>query len=161
MWLRAQTNFKKRKGQNMNFLYETQERLTNYEDCKHANLNLKNRLSQLNQELEGYKPIIMSDMPSGGGSVEPDDRICNLIYERDRTKEMLEKNTNQLKNFDIAFNQLPEEDRKILTMAFIKQVDESTIVKNLNVSRNTYFRERKKVLKRFARKLHGIVVDGY
>lgn len=145
----------------MDYVREAREFLYNYRDYKIANDNLRDRLRKLDNELEGYKPINYSDMPHGSNGDNPDDKLCNLIFFRDRTKEQLELNIEQLESFENILSNLKEEYRIILLKSYVEELPETIILKDINMSRRTYFREKGKAIRSLARQLFGIKVSGY
>lgn len=145
----------------MNYIWEAKDFLKHYREYENANKNLIDKLNKLNAELEGYKPINYSDMPHGSGEASPDDKLCNMIFERDVTKNCLVVNKNEINDCEKILCGLNEEQRKILTMSYIDELPEIQIMHKLNVSRANYFRKKGEALRSLARQLFGIKVSGY
>lgn len=145
----------------MNYMLETEHFLRNYKDYEVANTNMANKLMEIDAELEGCKSIQISDMPHGGSGNEPDERMFNLIFERDKTKELLKKNKTKLTRAKSIIKNLDEEQQIMLRMAFLEDISEEEILTRLNISRRTYYRMKNAALKRLGRQLYGISVDGY
>lgn len=144
----------------MNYIREAKEFLMNYKDYRIANNNLEDKLNTLNTDLEGHKPINISGTP-GTSSYSFDDRLCNLIFERDKTKEYLETNSAKLTNCENILNNLPEEYRKILIFSYVEYRTETEIMMDLHMSERTYYRRKEEAIKCLARQLFGITVSGY
>lgn len=144
----------------MNYIREAKEFLMNYKDYCIANDNLKDKLNLLKTELEGYKPVIISGTPRGSSS-STDDKLCNLIFERDKIKEYLEVNSAKLTNCESILNNLPEEYRKILILSYVEYRSETEIMMDLHMSERTYYRRKEEAIRCLARQLFGITVSGY
>ncbi len=140
----------------MNYITEAIEYLTHYKELDIANDNIKLRIKEVEGELESCKGAIYSDMPKGSKTM-PDDRICNLIFQRDRLKEIQEENKLKLNTIESMFNKLEDEYKNILTISYVERKNEMAILDELNMSRATYYRIRSKAIKSFAIQLFGIV----
>lgn len=143
----------------MNYVREAREFLESYRDYEKANENLRNKLKDLNTRLEGYKPIDYSGMPHGSGDAEPDDKLCNMIFERDKTKECLLTNIREVNKCEHIINNLSVEEKKILMMTYVDnngETPETYIMKELNMSRRTYYRYKGHAIRKLARQLFGI-----
>lgn len=145
----------------MNYIWEAKDFLRHYREYENANKNLTDKLNRLNAELEGYKPIDYSGMPHGSDEASPDDKLCNMIFERDVTKKCLQENKIKIDDCKKILDGLNEEQRKILTMSYIDEQPEVEIIKKLNLSRRTYFRCKGEALRSLARQLFGIKASGY
>lgn len=141
----------------MNYIREAEEILNHYRDLQIANTNLEERLEEIYAQLNDAKAIEISDMPKGGGNNSPDDRICNLIYQRDETEHNLQINRNTLHKIEEILEKLGSENKEILLESFddIGKTD-SSIAKSLGISRTTLIQKRGKALKKFAVQLFGI-----
>lgn len=144
----------------MDYIYEAKEFLKNYRSYKRADKNLKDKLVDLETALEGYKPINVNGMP-GATAENPDDRICNLIFERDKTKEAYEANRQLLEKAEKVLQSMDKELRDILIMSYVEELFENDIMKKLNISRPTYFRMKGRAIRQLARELWGIKAAGY
>lgn len=145
----------------MNYIWEAKDFLKHYREYENANKNLIDKLSKLNAGLEGYKPINYSDMPHGSGEASPDDKLCNMIFERDVTKNCLKENKIKIDDCEKIIAGLDEECKNILTMSCIDELPEIQIMHKLNISRANYFRKKGEALRSLARQLFGIKVSGY
>jgi DNA-directed RNA polymerase specialized sigma subunit len=145
----------------MNYIYETEAFMRNLNDYEQANTNLLTRLSEINTQLEGYKSQQISDMPHGGSGAEPDDKICNLIFEKDRVTELLKKNQKKLNAAQKALTNMDDNQRKMLKMSFDDSFNEEDILSTFNISRRTYYRMKNNAIRKIGRQLWGISVDGY
>lgn len=144
----------------MDYIYEAKEFLKNYRTYKRADENLRDKLGDLDTALEGYKPTDLSGMP-GAAAENPDDRICNLIFERDKTKEAYEANRQLLEKAEKILQGMDKDLREILVMAYVDEMFETDIVKKLCLSRPTYFRIKGKAIRQLAREIWGIKAAGY
>lgn len=144
----------------MNYIREAKEFLMNYKDYRIANDNLEDKLNILNTELEGHKPVNLLETPRASSN-SFDDRLCNLIFERDKTKEYLEANSAKLTNCESILNNLPEEYRKILILSYVEYRTETEIMMDLHMSERTYYRRKEEAIRCLARQLFGITVSGY
>lgn len=140
----------------MNYIREATDYLKHYRELKKANENLENRLKQIKAELEGYKPIDYSGMPHGSGSAAPDDKICNLIFERDNLEKLLKENRLKVSEIEEVFNGLNDEFREVLKLAYIEEQPDVIICNKLGMSRSTYYRTRGKAQRSLAIQLFGI-----
>lgn len=139
----------------MNYITEAIEYLTHYKDLDIANDNIELRIKEVESELEGCKGAVYSDMPKGSKAM-PDDRICNLIFQKDRLKELHEENKLKLSQLENMFNKLEDEYRDILKLSYVERKNEMSILDELSMSRATYYRLRTKAIKSFAIQLFGI-----
>lgn len=141
----------------MNYIRETIEYLRNYDNIMNATVNLQERLMELEAALDGYKAIDYSGMPKGGSTAH-DDRLCNLIFNRDRTLELLNANLDAELKIKDVIDKLDEETKKILVMAYIQNKGENKIMSDLSVSRRTYYRMKNEAIRKLAVQLFGIRV---
>lgn len=151
---------KRKRGEIMNYIWEAKDFLKHFREYENADKNLNDKLKKLNTELEGYKPINYSDMPHGS-SETTDDQLCNMIFERDFTKECLMSNKNKINECKQILNNLNEEYKKILILSCIDELPETEIMQKLNISRANYFRKKNEALRTLAKNLFGIKVSGY
>ena len=143
----------------MDYIYEAKELLKNYRSYKRADANLRDKLGDLNTALEGYKPTSMSGMP-GAPVEQPDDKVCNLIFERDRAREAYAANRQLLEKAEKVLQGMDEELREILLMSYVDEVYDTEAMKRLHMSERTYYREKGKAIRQLARELWGIKVSG-
>lgn len=141
----------------MNYIREAIEYLKNYQNLKIAAENLRDRLHELNEALEGYKGVNNSGMPHGSSGA-PDDTVCNLIFQRDRTEEYYVKTVEAINKIENTLNKLEPESNKVLNLCYVMDLPEYEIIKGLNVSRATYHRQRSRAIKELAIQLFGISV---
>lgn len=140
----------------MNYIREAIEYLKNYQNLKIAAENLRDRLHELNEELQGYKEINVTDMP-GGSAKTPDDAVCNLIFQRDRTKEQYIETVNAITKIEKILNNLEDKEKKILNLSYIMDIPDSNIANyELHCSRITVQRIKKEALRKLAVQLFGI-----
>ncbi|QLY82247.1 sigma-70 family RNA polymerase sigma factor [Clostridium intestinale] len=141
----------------MNYIHEAKEFLRHYKDIKIANENLRYKIKELNSRLGEVKSMTISDMPKGGGGELPDDKLCNIVFERDKNIEALQKNSLTLTKATTILNKLDEESRKVLILSFIEDDKTDTeIARELKITRPTLNEKRKKALKKFSIQLYGI-----
>ncbi|ERK31568.1 sigma factor-like helix-turn-helix DNA-binding protein [Clostridium intestinale] len=141
----------------MNYIHEAKEFLRHYKDLKIANENLRYKITELNSKLSEIKSMQITDMPHGGGGELPDDKLCNIVFERDKNIEALQKNSLILTRSTAILNKLEEEYRKVLILSFIENERTDTeIARELNVTRPTLNDKRRKALKKFSIQLYGI-----
>ena len=146
----------------MDYVREAKDFLRNYRDYTISLENMKHRLQELETELEGYKPTSYSGMPSGsGGDDEVDDRLCNLIFARDRTSQQLVETQEIVDKYEAIVDNLKDEYKKILVLSFIEEKPDILIMDELFLSRTSYFRKKGEAIRCFARQLHGIKASGY
>lgn len=143
----------------MNYIYEAKELLKGYSDYKNANKNLSERLEKLNADLQNVKAISYDDMPHGS-SANPDDKLCNMIFERDRTITLLKKNQNEIDRIDEIINNLDAEHKDVLIMAYVEDLPEIVIINKLNIARRTFYRYKGEAIRSLARQYFGIKVSG-
>lgn len=143
----------------MDYIYEAKEFLKNYRSYKRADKNLKDKLVDLETALEGYKPINVNGMP-GATAENPDDRICNLIFERDKTKEAYEANRQLLEKAEKVLQSMDKELRDILIMSYVEEECDTSIMNGLHMSERTYYREKGRAIRQLARELWGIKAAG-
>jgi len=141
----------------VNYIREAIDYLRNYQNVIIAETNLKDKLRELNGSLEGYKGIKYDDLPSGS-AVSPDDRVCNLIFSRDKTKENIKENSDVRKKMDVVLKNLEEEKKQLLILAYATDKSEDDILKELNISRATYHRQKGRAIRELAVQLFGIAV---
>lgn len=142
----------------MNYVREAIEYLRNYGDLKIAQENLEDKLHELNGSLEGYKEVNNSGMPGGGSAGAPDDKVCNLIFIRDRTTESLIETNNTIMKIDYILSKLGEEERKIIISSYAEEKSDLLIAEELNISRRTFYRYRGEAIRKLAVQLFGIQV---
>jgi RNA polymerase sigma factor (sigma-70 family) len=142
----------------MNYIREAIDYLRNYQDLKIAAENLEDKINELNGSLEGYKEINNSGMPGGGGSSAPDDAICNLIFQRDKSIENLDDTNKAIVKIENALSKLSEEEKKILIKSYSQEMTDTQISDELNISRRTFYRYRSEAIRKLAVQLFGIQV---
>lgn len=145
----------------MDYLGEAKDFLKNYKYYKIASKNLQNKLNELVSKLEGYKSVVYSDMPSGKSGAAPDDRLCNMIFEKDRISELLKENKSKISEIETILSNLSDDHRNILIKAYINEESEVQITMDLCISRRTYYRYKNDAIRELARQLFGIKTDGY
>lgn len=121
--------------------------LKHYREYENANKSLVDKLNKLNAGLEGYKLIDYSEMSHGSGEASPDDKLCNMIFERDVTKKYLKENEVKIDGCEKILAGLDEDYKKILTMSYIDELPEIKIMHKLNVSRANYFKKGRNITK--------------
>lgn len=139
----------------MDYVREAKEFLKNYRDYVIAQENLKDRLKELNTTMNNCKMIDYSGMPRAQ-STEPDDRICNLIFERDETKKCLEENTAMLEKAKKIIANLTKEQQQILELSYIAEDTDTAISLRLHMSPRTFYRAKSEAIRTLARQLWGI-----
>lgn len=138
----------------MDYLKEAANELRNHSDLKQAVENLKEEIEYINSQLMNVKGQNLEDVP-GGGSVNADDRICNLIFKKqikeaayNDTLKALEITESVLKKLDI--------DGRLLERAFIDNAPPWVLEDEFQYSNRQLHRKRKAALKRFAIHKFGI-----
>ncbi|KEH99959.1 DUF1492 domain-containing protein [Clostridium botulinum] len=146
----------------MNYINEAIEYLTSYNDLKIALKNLKNKELLLKENLEEIKSVSLDGMPKSN-MIDPDDRIINIIFKLDQTRNYIKETENKIKEIDNIFknfkeNELTKEYGKILRLWYIEQWSKIRIAMEFNCSERQLYRIRSKAIRKLAIQLFGIKV---
>lgn len=153
--------YNKSKGSDyMNYIKETVNILGNMNSLKMAERNIKLRIKEIRSEMSSTKAIEISDMPKGSGIGLPDDKICNLIFEEKELIKRLRETSKKISLLQKLLDGLSDDEKLILDKAYGENSELKTdadIAKELNMSRRCYIDKKKRVTKKLAVQLWGIV----
>ncbi|WP_394899463.1 DUF1492 domain-containing protein [Clostridium paraputrificum] len=144
----------------MNYIKETVNILGNMNSLKMAERNIKLRIKEVRSEMSSTKAIEISDMPKGSGTGLPDDKICNLIFEEKELIKRLRETSKKISLLQRLLDGLSDDEKLILDKAYGEDSELKTdadIAKELNMSRRCYIDKKKRVTKKLAVQLWGIV----
>ena len=149
----------------MDYAKEAENYLKSYPDLLESIDNIKNELEYLEEEITGAKAIDYSGMPGGGGAALPDDRIVNLLYQKQIKERALELTEKRVQHIDSILAQLSvgegnEQDEKVLRKFFIENLRGQTLEKEFGVSERHVYRMKGKAIRRFAIQFFGVKVHG-
>ncbi|KGK88023.1 hypothetical protein [Clostridium sp. HMP27] len=145
----------------MDYIKEAEGYLRNYTDLTDAVENLEKELEFLEEEITGAKAIDYSGMPGGGGAALPDDRLVNLLYQKQIKEKSLELTKKKIKLIDSVLSQMAvgegnEQDEKVLRKFFIDNIRGQALEKEFGVSERHVYRMKGKAIRRFAIQIFGI-----
>lgn len=144
----------------MDYIKEAEGYLRSYRDLKQSIELIKGEIEYLNEELSGIKAIDYSGMPSGGGSTLPDDRVVNLLYQKQVKQKALESTILKVNHIENIFINLGEKDEKILKAFYLDHLRGIELEGKFGVSERHAYNLKKTAIKRFAIQLFGIKVVG-
>ncbi|MBU3171368.1 DUF1492 domain-containing protein [Clostridium estertheticum] len=140
----------------MNYIEEAEEYLTNYDNLKISLENLRMDVIELDETFKSIKAINYSGMPHGAGAGEPSDAILNKMFQRDQKKVMYDETLNVITRMEKIFDNLQEADMKILRLWYIDGYRCEQLIKDLNCSESTIFRNKRKAIRVLAIQLFGL-----
>ncbi|MBU3185644.1 DUF1492 domain-containing protein [Clostridium estertheticum] len=140
----------------MNYIEEAEEYLTNYDNLKISLENLRMDVIELDETFKSIKAINYSGMPHGSGAGEPSDAILNKMFQRDQKKVMYDETLNVITRMEKIFANLQEADMKILRLWYIDGYRCEQLIKDLNCSESTIFRNKRKAIRVLAIQLFGL-----
>ncbi len=144
----------------MDYIRDTIDYLINFDSLKNSLDNLKCKIIELQAELKSVKEINYSGMPSGGGNQEPDDKIINIMYCIEKSKEEFKITKKKIENIEKVLDKLPKRDKKVIEAYYIEGLRDESLLKELHCSERQMYIEKKKALRVLAINLYGIKVIG-
>lgn len=142
----------------MNYIREAMEYLENYNNLKSALENLKMDIGELKSALDTGQMGAMeyNDMPTGGGSSEPDDKIINNMYMLQEKRRQYASTKKMVDRIERVLEKLPPEDKKILTIWYVDGIRGDDAYNDAGCSERNFFRQKTKALRTLAIHLHGL-----
>lgn len=144
----------------MDYIKEAEWYLRNYRDLKMAVTTIEDELDYLEEELTGAKAIDYSGMPSGGGSALPDDRLVNLLYQKQVKQKTLDLTKLKVKHIETIFNNLGAKDEELLKAFYLDNLRGNELEGQFALSERQVYNRKKIAIKRFAIQLFGIKAVG-
>lgn len=144
----------------MDYIKEAEVYLRSYRDFKKSIELIENEIEYLDEELVGAKAIDYSGMPSGGGATLPDDRIINLLYQKQVKQKALESTILKVNHIENIFINLGEKDEEILKAFYLDNLRGIELEGKFGVSERHAYNLKKAAIKRFAIQLFGIKIVG-
>lgn len=140
----------------MDYIRETVNVIRNYDNIEKSIENLQYKLEDNKYKLQGYKETVISDMPKGSGASEPDDGLCNLLYEQKVLEDNLRSTKKQYANINKLLNGLADDEKKLIVKAYCSEQTDTDIANDLNISRQALYTKKRKLIKKLAIQLWGI-----
>lgn len=144
----------------MDYIKEAEWYLRNYRDLKMAVTTIEDELDYLEEELTGAKAIDYSGMPSGGGATLPDDRVVNLLYQKQVKQKTLDLTKLKVKHIETIFNNLGPKDEDLLKAFYLDNLRGNELEGQFALSERQVYNLKKIAIKRFAIQLFGIKAVG-
>lgn len=141
----------------MDYIREATERLRYLKDLYKANENLRDTILDLRLKCQG-KEITLDGMPAGSSSINYDDTVVNNMFKLQESEERLQENKAEIKKINKELSGLEEQDRNLLIMWYVDDVDIQEMCKRFICSQTELYRRRSRVIRQFARQLFGIRV---
>lgn len=138
----------------MNYISEIIIIIKNYNNLKIAQENLKDKLRDINTKLEGYKSINYGNIHGSGAGAN--DKILNLLFEKNKTLEAYKENKITLNKLNKIFSGLSQDEKEVLLHAYIEDKTDTEIAKELDISRKTLNDKKRKAIKKLAVQYWGI-----
>ncbi len=143
----------------MDYIKEAEGYLRSYNDLNQSIELMENEIQYLDEELTGAKAIDYSGVSSSGDSL-PDDRIVNLLYQKQIKQKSLDLTLLKVKHIERIFSNLGERDEEILKAFYIKRLRGIELEGQFQLSERQLYNLRKIAIRRFAIQLFGIKVVG-
>lgn len=143
----------------MDYIKEAEGYLKSYRDLKQSIALIESEIEYLDEELTGAKAIDYSGMPSGG-AVLPDDKVVNLLYQKQVKQKALEATRLKVKHIEAIFENLGSKDEEILKACYLEHLRGIELEGRFRLSERQVYNLRKIAIKRFAIQLFGIKVVG-
>jgi DNA-directed RNA polymerase specialized sigma subunit len=149
----------------MDYVKEAEGYLRSYPDLVESIENINKELEYLEEEITGAKAIDYSGMPGGGGASLPDDRLVNLLYQKQIKERALDLTKKKIQHIDSILTQLSEgegneQDEKVLRKFFIENLRGQALEKEFGVSERHVYRMKGKAIRRFAIQFFGVKIHG-
>lgn len=142
----------------MDYIRDAIDYVMNFENLKQSLENLKCKIIESQIELKTVKELIYSDMPQGSRIGEPDDKIINLMYTIEKSKEEYRITKRKVDGIQKVIDNLPERDKKIIESYYIEGLRGESLLKELQCSEREMFREKRRAIRVLAINIHGINV---
>lgn len=140
----------------MDYIKDAIDYLINFDNLKNALENLKCKIVEAQLELKTVKELKYSDMPKGGGSAEPDDKVINLMYTIEKSKVEYKITKKKVDNIQRVIDNLPSKDKKLINVYYIQGIRGESLLKELCCSESEMYRDKRKAIRVLAINIHGI-----
>lgn len=144
----------------MDYIKEAEGYLRSYRDFKQSIATIESEIDYLDEELIGAKAIDYSGMPSGGGATLPDDRVINLLYQKQVKQKALDSTKAKINHIEKIFTNLGAKDEELLKAFYLNNLRGIELEGQFGVSERHAYNLKKIAIKRFAIQLFGIKVVG-
>lgn len=144
----------------MDYIKEAEGYLRSYRDFKQSIALMESEIEYLDEELTGAKAIDYSGMPSGGGAALPDDRVVNLLYQKQVKQKALDSTRLKVKHIENIFDNLGPKYEEVLKACYLDHLRGIELEGQFRLSERQVYNLRKIAIKRFAIQLFGIKVVG-
>lgn len=123
------------------------EKLFEMRTLKSSLDNLTDMIHEIDDKLDGYKPLNMEGMPSGGN--KPNYFREKLIDEKTRYEEIFKRSKEELYLLRLPLKQLDDFHKMILECFYIEGKSRDFVCEKLNLSYSTFYREKCKALEEY------------
>lgn len=138
----------------MNYIKEAEIYLKEYYDFSKSLGNIILELDSIEKEMTSIKSMNYSDVPASG-SVNPDDRLVNLIFKKQVKQEAYEMTSSKINLIDSILESMGE-DGVLLRRLYIDGDIHFKIYNDLGLSERSFYRRKCEAIRKFAIQLFGI-----